>query len=347
MKQLRLTISNIIERTNDIVTYELSSSEPVAFVPGQFISLEYVLNGHIVRRSYSLHNSPFVNEPLSISVKRIDNGLVSRLLQDHAKIGDTLTAYEPTGLFTYEYQQKIQRDIMLIGAGTGITPLFSILKSALQKEPQSRITLIYSNRSVDSTLFYDELKTLEQQYPQQLQCVFLFSNNKDLSFARLNRELLEKLITQYLRFAKANAIIYTCGPADYMLMCRIVLLGFGFEAGQLKKETFVLPEEEVDEDNTTEIKIDTNTYTVDLQFEGKTNHLAVAYPKSILDRALEQNINLPYSCKSGVCGTCAATCTAGKINMRYNEVLTDKEVATGRILLCTAYPISDNVKIEV
>ncbi len=347
MKQLRLTISNIIERTNNIVTYELNSDQPVVFVPGQFIPLEFVVNGQTVRRSYSLHNSPFLNEPLSISVKRIENGLVSRMLQDQYQTGDTITAYQPTGLFTYEPQQATQRDLFLIGAGSGITPLMSILKSALLKEPQSKITLIYSNHSVESTLFYDELKTLEQQYPAQFTCVFLFSNNKDLSFARLNRELLEKLIAQHLHFAKEDALMYTCGPADYMLMCRIVLLGYGFAGEQLKKETFVLPEEEADEDNTTEEIIDTHTYGVQLYFEGKINHLTITYTKTILDVALEQNINLPYSCKSGVCGTCAASCTGGSINMRYNEVLTDKEVANGRILLCTAHPISDNVKIEV
>jgi ring-1,2-phenylacetyl-CoA epoxidase subunit PaaE len=348
MKQLSLTIINKTEQPNNIVTFELKANARIQFKPGQFISIELIINGKPVRRSYSLLNSPFTNEHLSISVKRVDNGAVSRVLHDNYTIGNTLRAYEPTGLFTYEYNITTPRDIFLIGAGSGITPLLSILKSALLKEPQSNIVLIYSNRTPESTLFYEEIKALEQQYPTQLKCVFLYSNNKDLSFARLNRELLEKLVAQYLQYNKQDALVYNCGPADYMLMCRIVLTGLGFTTDQLKKETFVLPEDEADDDDgTVAEEPDTNTYAVELAFEGKQYHLDVPYPKTILDVGLEQNIDLPYSCKSGMCGTCAALCTNGSVSMRYNEILTDKEIAQGRFLLCTSRPNENNIVVEV
>lgn len=350
MKQLQLIISKIDRKPNDIVVFELQSDEPVSFIPGQFISLEFNRNGKTIRRSYSLCNSPYIAEPLTIAVKRVDNGEISRELQDNYTVGDTLTAYEPAGLFQYNYQTETPRDLLLIGAGSGITPLFSIAKSALLKEPQSTVTLIYSNHSQETTLFYAELQTLQQQYPDRFNCIFLWSNAKNLQFARLNRDLLLKLIQQNLKHPIENTLVYTCGPADYMLLIRLVLTGMGLTPEQLKKETFTLPEDEADEDDGTlanSAPVDLNTYTVQLRYEGQNHQLVIPYNKTILDIGLEQGIDLPYSCKAGMCGTCSATCTGGSIRMQYNEVLTDRETANGRVLLCTAHPLGNDVKVEV
>jgi ring-1,2-phenylacetyl-CoA epoxidase subunit PaaE len=350
MKQLRLTLSKISRHPNDMVVFELESPTRLSFIPGQFISLEFVINGKTERRSYSLCNSPYTDDPLTIAVKRVDNGAVSRLLHDQAVVGQELIAYEPAGLFQYHYQTETPRDIVLIGAGSGITPLKSILQSALLKEPRSTVTLVYSNHSPETTLFYDELQQLQREYPQQLQTVFLWSNHKNLSFARLNRELLEKLMAQYLKHGKQKAIIYNCGPADYMLMTKIVLTGMGFTAEQQRKETFTLPEDEADEDDGTlanQQPVDTTTYTVNLSYENKQYTLDIPYTQTILDVALENKIDLPYSCKAGMCGTCAALCTGGNVRMQYNEVLTDRETANGRVLLCTAHPLGDGVEVVV
>lgn len=349
MKKIQLRISNIIYQPNDIVTFEFSSSEKITFLAGQFITLEFVQNGKTARRSYSLHNSPVLNEPLAISVKRIENGEISRLLQDKYTIGDSLTAFEPSGIFTFT-PQTTSRTLFLIGAGSGITPLFSILKTALAAEPQSKIVLIYSNRSQQDTLFWSELTDLQQQYPSQLFIEFLFSNSKYLQKARLNREVLQHLVVTHHSYQNKDAIFYTCGPTDYMLMCKIVLLGMGFLAEQIKKETFVLPQDEADDDDETlleEQEIDKSTYDVWLHYKGKRHQLEVAYPVSILDAALAKGIELPYSCKSGMCSTCAGKCVQGKIKMSYNEVLTDREVENGKVLLCTAHPLQNGVIVEV
>jgi ring-1,2-phenylacetyl-CoA epoxidase subunit PaaE len=349
MKQFDLTISRIIRQPNNIVTFEFQTHETIGFKAGQFITLEFDTPYKKLRRSYSLHNSPLLAEPMAISVKRVENGEVSRLMQDDLKVGDTLTAFEPMGQFVFEPQQK-PRTLFLIGAGSGITPLFSILKTALLAEPQSKIVLIYSNQSTQHTLFYNELLALQQQYPTQLVIEFLFSNSKYLQRARLNRDILEQWVNQHVQHAKADALFYTCGPADYMLMCRIVLLGMGFEAEQIKKETFVLPEDEADDDDETlhlEEPKDTNTYTVLLTYKQQSYTLKVPYNQTILDTALQHNIYLPYSCQAGMCSTCAGLCTQGKTRMRYNEVLTDREVANGKVLLCTAHPMENDVVIEV
>lgn len=350
MKKFPLHISNIIHQPNDIVTFEFTSEIPVEYIPGQFISIEIPINNRTVRRSYSLHSSPMLPEPLAISVKRIDNGDVSRKLQDSYAIGDRVDAFGPNGLFTFEAAPNLARHLFLVGAGSGITPLFSILKSALIAEPQSTITLIYSNRSIDSTLFYAELQALKEQYPNQINIIYLWSTGKNLAMARLNRELLEKLVTQHLHVQKENALFYLCGPADYMLMCTIALLTMGFTHEQLKKETFVLPEDEADDDDGTlqkEVEIDQTTYTVILELNGLEHPVEVPYPMSMLDAALQQKLDIPYSCKVGICGSCIATCIKGEVNMRYNEVLTDREVEHGRILLCTCKPMENDVRIAL
>jgi ring-1,2-phenylacetyl-CoA epoxidase subunit PaaE len=350
MKKILLHISNIIEQPNDVVTFEFIPDSPFTYVPGQFITLEFRVNHQTLTRSYSLHSSPLVDEPLSISVKRVENGDISRKLHDSYNVGDVLQAYEPMGLFTYEAASHTKRQLFLLGAGSGITPLFSILKSALIAEPQSIVTLVYSNRSVESTLFYEQLEALKKQYPAQLTIVYLWSNAKNLTMARLNRELLEKLVMQHLTVPQKDTLFYTCGPADYMLMCRITLLTMGFTQGQLKKETFVRPEDEADDDDATlhaEVNIDKSTYTIELEISGTTHSVEVSYPMSILDASLKQQLDIPYSCKSGMCGSCSALCIHGQVAMRYNEVLTDNEVDQGKILLCTSRPLEDGVRIRM
>jgi len=349
MKKIELTISSIIRQPNDIVTYKLTHIEPIWFTSGQFIILEFIVNGKYIRRSYSLNNSPYVNEPLSISVKRVDNGEISRLLQDKYTIGDKLTSYEASGQFVFEPQPTAKRNIFLLGAGSGIAPLFSILKSALVTEKNSNIILVYSNRAPETTLFYDELLAIKKRYPIQFISIFLFSTAKNLSMARLNRELLERLVIEHSHFPNKQSLFYTCGPADYMLMCKIVLTGMGF-ADQLKKETFVLPEDESDEDDETGLEtkaIDKASYTVKLTANKISHNLAIPYPKTILDVALERGIEIPYSCKAGMCGSCIAKCTQGKVKMLYNEVLTDNEVRQGKILLCAARPLEDDVELNI
>ncbi|MCY1532089.1 3-ketosteroid-9-alpha-monooxygenase, ferredoxin reductase component [compost metagenome] len=145
--------------------------------------------------------------------------------------------------------------------------------------------------------------------------------------------------------AHEDAMFYTCGPVDYMDVCRITLLSAGFKAHQVKRETFILPEDEIDEDDFTVKVVDKNTYSVILHFAGKVHELQVPYPKRILEVALAHKINIPYSCSGGVCSTCSATCIKGGVRMDYNEVLTDDELAKGRVLVCTGHPTENGTTI--
>jgi ring-1,2-phenylacetyl-CoA epoxidase subunit PaaE len=329
-----------------VLTFDVLDGLKPKYLAGQFLTLVFDIQGRELRRSYSLCSSPDVDEPLAIAIKRVENGEISRLLHHRTAVGDILYAMHPNGLFTYPPQDELKRTVFLFGAGVGITPLFSIIKTALVKESQSKLILIYSSRSPDETLFYDALNELQNNYPDRFKIIYVSSQSQNLLMARLNVFLIEKIVKEYMEFDKKDALFYTCGPIDYMVTCRITLLNLGFDISQIKRETFVMPEDEVDEDDTTEKEIkDTNTYSVVLNLKGQEYRLSVPYNKTILNAALEQNIDVPYSCKAGICSTCTANCVKGGVRMDYNEILMDDEIAAGRVLVCTGHPTENDTTI--
>ena len=348
MSLQKLRVIAVTKQPTEVIAinFETLEGETLRYKAGQFLSLVFQNNGKEQRRSYSFYSAPEVDEPIAIAVKLVENGEISRFIHHQISVGDEIEVAEPNGQFTYEPIQELQRTIFLFAAGVGITPIFSILKTALVTENHSKIVLIYSSRSAEETLFLDEIANWKLQYPDRLTIIHLFSNSKNLQRARLNGFLINQLVKENLAFEKDDVICYTCGPVDYMDVCRITLLGSGFKPHQVKRETFVLPEDEADEDDSTEKIRDTNTYSVILHFRGKIHHLSVPYPKRILDIALENKIPIPYSCSGGVCSTCTANCIAGGVRMDYNEVLTDDEVATGRVLVCTGHPTENGTTIS-
>lgn len=348
MKIFPLKVEAILPQPNGNLTIEFSSisDDYPAYKSGQFITLIFEFNGQEVRRSYSFNSSPYINERLSVTVKRIDNGEVSRFLHQQLKVGDVINTTGPNGLFVYEPEKNRKRTVVLFAAGVGITPLYSILKTALIAENESKVILAYSNRSKDDALFYQDLKKWEEEFPNRLKIEWIYSSAKNLLKARLNRDYIIDLLSDYS--IDDDIVFYTCGPTYYMDLCYFTLSGLGFPHSQIKKETFRLPEEEEDDDNeASPEEVDKNTYSVILKFQGVDTVLEVPYYQTVLEAGLEQGLPLPYSCKSGMCSTCISECTAGSVSMRYNEVLTDREVEEGRCLLCTSHPRENNTVIEV
>lgn len=347
MSLQKLRVIAVIKQPTEVIqiNFETLNGEKLNYLAGQFITLVFQVNGKEQRRSYSFCSSPVHDEPIAVAVKLVENGEISRFMHHQIAVGDIVEIAEPNGLFVYNDKREIERTVFLFAAGVGITPLFSILKTALLTEINSKIVLIYSSRSADDTLFLDEIVAWQASYPDRLKVIHLFSNSKNLMRARLNGFLINQLVRENMVFDKNDALFYICGPYDYMDVCKITLLGAGFEPEQIKKETFVIPEDEIDEDDTTEKVIDKNTYSIILHFQGNVHHLSVPWPKRILEVALANKINIPYSCSGGVCSTCTATCVAGGVRMDYNEVLTDDEVANGRVLVCTGHPIQNGTTI--
>jgi ring-1,2-phenylacetyl-CoA epoxidase subunit PaaE len=349
MKYLSLKIAEISQQPGDnlVIKFE-KTAEKINYLAGQFLTFLFNVKGREIRRSYSLYSSPSVDEPLSIAVKLVENGEISRMLHHKTAVGDLLTANEPNGLFTYIPQPHIKRMVFLFAAGVGITPIYSILKTALLDEDESKIILIYSNRSSNDALFYEEIRSWESKYPERLKVIYFFSNAKNIMMARLNKFMIEQIVVENMQFDPQQALFYTCGPIDYMVNCRIVLLSLKYSIDQIKRETYYIPEDEMDEDDTTEKQVaDKNTYHVTIDWNHNIYEIEVPYHKRILEVALDQNINLPYSCTGGICSTCTSTCVSGGVRMDYNEVLTDEEIASGRVLLCTGHPTANNTKIII
>ncbi|POY37444.1 phenylacetic acid degradation protein [Solitalea longa] len=350
MQKLHFRITSISKHPGEVVTFSLEplSERKPDFISGQFLSIILQTANKELRRSYSICSSPYTNEPITIAVKRIENGEVSRKLFNDTREGDVLTTLEPNGIFTYEPIKNSKRTIFLFAAGVGITPLISMLKTILTAEDQSKVVLVYSNRSQASTLFFYELNKWQSNYSNRFDLIYLFSESQNLIRARLNKILIQEIISEHLIFEKSDALFYTCGPISYMDVCRLTLLGMGFGQWQIKRETFFISADDGDEDDETEnIPTDTNTYTVRIIYQNRKTDVDIPYHKSILDIALENKIDMPYSCRSGICGTCTAFCSQGNIRMDYNEVLTENDIEKGKILTCVGHPTVNGTEIWI
>ncbi len=340
-KILKLTILNVKQETKDVKTYTLcyADGSPITYEAGQFITLISQHTGIEERRSYSFSSSPMVHEQPAITVKRIDNGIMSRFLFDRVQPRDIIDCVEPGGFFTLQNAEKI-KDLFFFAAGVGITPIFSLIKTALILHPHQRITLIYSNRSIADTLFYNELEELKTRYKSRFKIEYLFSTASDLSRARLSKTLLPAILKKTSYDKQTH--FYVCGPFPYMRMVILGLEEAGIAGDKIKKENF----------NTNVITRiikppDENAHTVEILYNNSQYIFTSQYPDTILRSARKNNIILPYSCENGICGICAAQCTKGNVWHRNNEVLTDAELAKGMVLTCVGYPINGDVTINL
>lgn len=337
----QLKVIRITEESKDAKTFVL---EPLngwkpEYKPGQFLTLVFYTEYGEKRRSYSMSSSPFTDQELSITIKKLDNGEFSRALLNTVKPADVLDSTGIAGQFLLPENDPLIRQFFFIAAGSGITPCFSLIKTLLHTT-HYQVTLIYSNKSKEDTIFYNQLKQLEEQHRERFTIKFLFSNESGIYNTRLSSWLLDQLIDQYLRVDRREAMFYVCGPFDYMLTVQITLLS-RFPASHVMKEDYSsLPRK-------SKVKPpDTEAHQAMITIGDTTFSITAQYPETILDAAINQGIQLPYSCKAGRCASCIATCSKGKVWMAYNEVLTDDEVEKGRILVCQSYPIGGDVEIR-
>lgn len=332
---LQLKVDSIRWDTPDTATFFLTevSGKKIHYKAGQFLTFVFVHHNQEIRRSYSLSSSPD-EDVLSVTVKRMTNGEISRYMLTKLKPGDVLNAVEPAGKFTVaDHHHK--KDIFLFAAGSGITPLFSQLKYLLKREGQTRITLIYSNKD-NQVLFKSQLDELAALHPDRLQIIYLISSEGN----RLNNDLVEQLVKNHLHFGVDHTEFYLCGPFSYMRMVRLTLIYIGVDPGKIRKENFVL--------ETVPVAINAITYPpgrVKIHFNGEVHDIAVGENQSILQAALQNRVDLPYSCRVGSCSTCSAICKTGKVAMSVNEVLTESDLAAGWVLTCTGHPLTEDVEI--
>ena len=333
--QLEVTqIRSDTANTKSFVLKQLQEN-PILYKAGQFLTLIFKKKTSEERRSYSISSTPDLGEPLTITVKRIDNGEFSRYLFDVVQEGDVLYTIGASGYFTLPENVAPHTQLFFFAAGSGITPILPLIKTALRLNPPIQITLLYSNRSESETIFIDQLKLLMHNFPRQLHVEFFFSASQNLLKARLTKILIIQLIQEKV-IRKKEALFYICGPFKYMQMATITLLTEGIPTENIRKENFSTEKPVVKE-----LPPDVQVHKVRVDFEGKEYKLDVQYPVTILEAAKQKGIMLPYSCEAGKCGTCSAICLQGKVWHSYNEVLMDRELEKGRILTCTGYPYGE------
>lgn len=339
----QIKIKQVITETRDAKTFVLETVDgtDIPYKAGQFLTFIFETRSGEQRRNYSISSSPVLKEPLSITIKRIPNGAFSREMVDNAREGDLLTTIGANGFFILPANMEQYQQFFLLAAGSGIAPVYSLLKTVLHRFPQIRVTLIYSNHSVKDAIFYSALCELQAKFPQQLEIEWLFSNAPDYTRARLGNWLLGELLKKYRTVPMARCLFYLCGPFNYMRVITITLLSSGVHLSQIRKEEFVLMEPHFEL-----VPPDTAARKITVTVEHKTYKFNSTYPDTILRAAKKQGIELPYSCEVGRCGACAAVCTHGHVWMKINEVLTDDDTRTGRVLTCTGYPVGGDVELD-
>ncbi|MEH6680242.1 MAG: ferredoxin--NADP reductase [Sediminicola sp.] len=357
-EKIKLYVRGIRQETADTITLHFSQPEQkLNYTSGQYLTLISEINGKEVRRAYSICSSPYTDNNLSVAVKRIKGGNMSNHLHENIVVGDELFVLPPMGNFTFK-PDNISKHIVLIGGGSGITPLFSIIKSALVKEPDSKVSLIYVNSSLESTIYYEELEQwhfdfssgfriihhwsdeMKEKQPQRSFFSSLFKKSSPNAH-RIDATRLQTIFRDLHISKEKNTVFYVCGPLQLMEMAVNTIRKIGFSKDVILKESFYTSEKVKNASTHS-----TQEHQIKILFKGKEHPVKVKAGTPILFAGLEAGVNLSYSCQSGNCTTCVGRCVSGEVEMSTIEGLTNQQLNDGYILTCVGYPKSDDVVIE-
>lgn len=352
-KYHKLTVADVQPETRDSVRVAIDVPENLhrefEFQPGQHLPLQIELDGKIVRRTYSICSVPG-ELPLEIGIRVQPGGQFSEYAGNRLTAGDDLEAMPPFGRFHANINSEEAKTYLAFAAGSGITPILSILQSTLEQESQSKFVLFYANRRQNTTMFIDVLQGLKNRFTERLQLYFLFTQEEQefpIFSGRLDREKTAELCAQFCAGLSPDEA-YVCGPDSMIDNVRDALVDFGLSKEAVHTERYGAPRKRVAELSTTKaMTAATRQCKVSVIMDGHQKSFDMSSnDASIVDAAAEQGIELPFSCKGGVCATCRTHVRQGEVQMATNYGLEPWEVEDGFVLACQSRPVTDAVTLD-
>jgi ring-1,2-phenylacetyl-CoA epoxidase subunit PaaE len=349
----QLRVKEVRKETDDCVSiaFEVPASlqEQFQFIQGQHLTLRTTINGEEIRRSYSICSSPLDNE-LRVAVKKVAQGIFSSYANDHLKKGDSLDVMPPMGKFYTPLKEDQKKNYVGFAAGSGITPLLSIIKTTLVTEPTSSFTLVYGNRNRPSIIFREALEALKNKYMGRFRLIHILSREQTDTILNAGRIDASKCYTLFEKTIDVSQTdeFFLCGPEEMIFAVKNVLEEKGVDKKKIHFELFTTPGQEqrnktvqtIHTDNEPKSRITVKLDGISFDFDLAKNGAA------ILDAALKQGADLPYACKGGVCCTCRAKLVEGEVEMDVNYGLEPEEIEQGFILTCQSHPRSEKVVVD-
>lgn len=355
LKFYPLKVKDVRAETADCVSVSLEVpadlSEQFRFAPGQYLTFRRHFNDAEVRRSYSICVSPADRE-LRVAIKKVDEGKFSTYAHGELKAGDTLDVMPPMGKFTPRKTDTAHKEYLAFAAGSGITPIMSIMKTVLENEPDSSFTLVYGNRTRNSIIFREAIEALKNKYMLRLRLYHVLSREYmdiPLFSGRITAEKCEEFCKTLIDVSSVDEA-FICGPEDMILAVRKKLVDLGMPSSSVHIELFTSPDQpkEAHQKWVKDHKDDQGPMSkVSIKLDGATFDMEVPYNgETILDAALRNGADLPFACKGGVCCTCRAQVTEGNVEMEVNYALEPDEIEKGFVLTCQSHPRTERVIID-
>ncbi len=349
-----LKVKQVVKETEDcvVVSFEVPAELEghFSFQQGQSLTMKKLIRGEEARRTYSICSSPF-DHTLRVAIKKVEGGIFSTWANEELRAGDSLDVLPPVGKFYTELKTGQKKNYLAFAAGSGITPVLSIIKTTLLTESESSFTLVYGNRSKNSIIFREELEALKDKFIDRFRLYHILSrevSDAPLNSGRIDTEKLDLLSNKLIHLPSVDEF-FLCGPEEMIFCIKNYLIEKGISTDKIHFELFTIPGQKKSTVDTShqahvasgpiskvQVKLDGLTFDFDLPFEGE----------SVLDAALKKGADLPYACKGGVCTTCKARLIEGEVRMDVNWGLEPDELEQGFILTCQAHPETEKIIVD-
>ena len=351
-----LTVKEVKRETADCVSvlFEIPAElkDQYSFFQGQSLTMRKMINGEEVRRTYSICSSP-LEEQWRVAIKKVDGGLFSTYANEQLRAGDQLDVMPPVGKFYTDLNPKQTKQYLAFAAGSGITPVLSIIKTTLATEPGSMFTLVYGNRSRASIIFFEELEALKNKYMERFNFINILSRERtdsSLTYGRMDEEKLGQL-GRIINFRGMDEV-FICGPEEMIFCVKSFLENQALDKKKIHFELFTTPGEKkpktssFSKQDPQSAQGPSSSVTVKVDGRSFDFNLSMGSDMSLLDAALQQGADLPFACKGGVCCTCKARLLEGEVSMDVHWGLEEEEVAQGYILTCQSHPKTDRIVVD-